>query len=56
MDGCVLYAMFLKTEISGQSLTTVAKYPGDNNEYANKYGASWVNVFFMLKALYENDG
>ena len=43
-----------KNRISGQSLTTVAKYPGDNNEYANKYGASWVNVFFMLKALYEN--
>ena len=40
--------------ISGTSLTTAAKYPGDNNESANNNGSSWVNVFFMLKVLYEN--
>ena len=49
---------FLKTparpEQDSEFYRRLAKYPGDNNEYANKYGASWVNVFFMLKALYEN--
>lgn len=43
-----------KNRISGNDLKKVAKYPGDENQKAGEYGEPWINVFAMLKTLYEN--